>query len=146
MIPRLLLFIGISILIAAPALAVRTNTQVEGAGENSTLEGRWAVRAAEKGSRKGTHEEVNALMLEFSGTRCIWKAAGKTTELIFTLDPSKSPKQIDLSADGKKLAGIYELTGDKLKICLSASGQRPSRFVADQAEKTMVLEMERLKR
>lgn len=146
MIPRLSLFIGIFTLVAAPALAVQTSTRVEGAGDSSTLEGHWAVRAAEKGSRKGTHEEVNALTLEFSGTRCIWKAAGKRTEMTFALDPSKSPKQIDLSADGKRLTGIYEVTGDKLKICVSASGQRPRRFVADQAEKTMVLDLERVKR
>ena len=50
---------------------------------------------------------------------------------VFTLDPAKSPKQIDFKAlsDGKTGLGIYELRGDELKLCLANPGkERPSSF------------------
>src|SRR5262245_54734967 len=53
---------------------------------------------------------------------------------VFTLYPAKSPKQIDFKyvKDGKTLLGIYELSGDDLKLCLAESGkERPSSFAGN---------------
>src|SRR5262249_215599 len=44
---------------------------------------------------------------------------------VFTLDPAKSPKQIDFKtlSDGKTGLGIYELRGDELKLCVADPGK-----------------------
>jgi len=49
----------------------------------------------------------------------------------FKLDPSKSPKTIELTQPGWGVfPGIYSLEGDELKICYDFD-QRPTRFVED---------------
>lgn len=46
----------------------------------------------------------------------------------YTLDPSKSPKHIDLMVDNRTMQGIYELKDDTLRLCFSRNGPRPSSF------------------
>lgn len=138
--------INLLAVIVPSVFATVTVNDESGGKTTSALQGSWTVQVAEKAGRKETDAELKEFSLEFSETRCVWKAGGKSTELAFTIDPSKNPKQIDLMSDGKKLAGIYELAGDRLKMCLSASGARPSQFVSTQAEKTVILELERVKR
>jgi uncharacterized protein (TIGR03067 family) len=61
---------------------------------------------------------------------------------IFTLNPKKKPKWIDLArGDYRPLRGIYELDGDNLKLCLNAQagGDRPSQFIADLDSSNHVL-------
>jgi uncharacterized protein (TIGR03067 family) len=46
----------------------------------------------------------------------------------FRLDPTTTPKQIDLvRPDGRSELGIYELEGDTLRLCLNTK-RRPARF------------------
>jgi uncharacterized protein (TIGR03067 family) len=58
-----------------------------------------------------------------------------------TLDPSNTPKAIDYDVTdgpnkGKKLLGIYEVTGDTFKSCFAAPGEpRPADFVSNPGDK-----------
>jgi uncharacterized protein (TIGR03067 family) len=60
------------------------------------------------------------------------KGEGKPVEGRYELNPTKKPKCIDVAVDGKKLLGIYQLHGDKLKLCLNEDpgGERPTEFVS----------------
>ncbi len=61
---------------------------------------------------------------------------GKTNTGAFKIDPTMTPKTIDITmtdGSGKSVTqkGIYELDGDNQKICISAPGKpRPTEFVA----------------
>jgi uncharacterized protein (TIGR03067 family) len=68
---------------------------------------------------------------------------GKCTRL----DPTKDPKEIDLTPDGggKKLQGIYELKGDELKLCLTRSDERPSRFESKEGSNSRLVVLKREK-
>ena len=47
----------------------------------------------------------------------------------YTADPTQRPKTIDLSAHGKTQLGIYEVSGDTMKICFAAPGKpRPTDY------------------
>ena len=46
----------------------------------------------------------------------------------YTLDASKSPRQIDFIRGKRKQLGIYELDGGRLKPCVGPSDDRPSDF------------------
>ena len=47
----------------------------------------------------------------------------------FKVDPAKKPKEIDIAlTKDKTIAGIYELKGNELKICLSYANERPKEF------------------
>ena len=58
---------------------------------------------------------------------------GKTNTGAFKIDPTMTPKTIDITmtdGSGKSVTqkGIYELDGDNQKICISAPGKPPHRI------------------
>ena len=54
-------------------------------------------------------------------------SADRGTGQTFKLDPSQTPKQIDLAGSGENLKGIYVLDGDHLKLSIHW-GDRPASF------------------
>jgi uncharacterized protein (TIGR03067 family) len=68
------------------------------------------------------------------------------------LDPSKSPKAIDVKvtegpAKGALMLGIYEINGDTLKVCFDAEGKkRPTHFKSAPGSATFVNVHKRLKK
>jgi uncharacterized protein (TIGR03067 family) len=65
---------------------------------------------------------------------------GQTQEATIALDPSKTPRQIDMTIDegGKEEVhlGIYTLEGDTFKLCKSHPPQaRPSKFATEEGER-----------
>lgn len=95
--------------------------------DQQRLQGAWRLISGAVGGRPSDAEE-----------NASWTIAGATIvmgleerrERTFTLDPSKSPRRIDIvatSSDGTKteeIRGVYELRGDDLNVCLS-SGDEP---------------------
>jgi uncharacterized protein (TIGR03067 family) len=59
----------------------------------------------------------------------------------YELDPSKTPKWIDITGKDRKVLGIYRLDGDKLTICLNehADGDRPTRFASEPGSRNDLL-------
>lgn len=68
------------------------------------------------------------------------------------LDPTKTPKQIDLIHEsgpnkGKTLLGIYELDGDDYKGCVAAPGKkRPTEFTSTEGSGQRIILSKRQKR
>jgi uncharacterized protein (TIGR03067 family) len=121
--------------------------------EKERLQGTWTVVTIAK-EENSEHDAEDSQMV-ISGDEFTMKqgdqvlAKGK-----FKLDPSKSPKAIDLEIaesskegdNGKTALGIYALDGDSLKICLVPPGEtdRPQKFTA-AAEKRIVFTLKREK-
>lgn len=107
----------------------------ESSGPATELEGEWAMLS---GSMDGHAMEASLVK---HGRRVV---RGDRLTVLFgpqvylksrvTLDPSKSPKQIDYTISsgagaGGTQAGIYELVGKTLKLCMAAAGKpRPADF------------------
>jgi uncharacterized protein (TIGR03067 family) len=76
---------------------------------------------------------------------------GNTTHGVFKIDPTATPKTIDLTfTDGpgkdRTQKGIYELDGDKQKICFSLPGKpRPSEFLSKAESRLIIQVLERVK-
>jgi uncharacterized protein (TIGR03067 family) len=72
---------------------------------------------------------------------------GKEVEFknVFKLDPSRKPKEIDLTPDGegkgKTVAGLYELEGDSLRVCFPGQpdAERPTRLESKEGENYLLL-------
>jgi uncharacterized protein (TIGR03067 family) len=61
------------------------------------------------------------------------------------LDPSKSPKTLDAKVTdgpnkGAVILGIYEISGDTLKVCFDPEGKkRPTEFKSESGSQTLVV-------
>jgi uncharacterized protein (TIGR03067 family) len=76
----------------------------------------------------------------------------KFKEFSFKLDPAKRPKAIDLAVSdeqdkGKIGHGIYDLDGDRLKICFpqdaNAENERPTAFKSEAGSRLVLVTLKR---
>jgi RNA polymerase sigma-70 factor (ECF subfamily) len=123
----------------------------DGGSDRDKLQGTWTVTAATlDGTSDGPEiDQVKQnLELVFKGDKVTIKV-----EADFTLDPAKTPKQIDLSptlgdANEKNptIRGIYELSGDDLKLCIGGpDAERPAAFASAKGSRIMLLVLKRAK-
>jgi uncharacterized protein (TIGR03067 family) len=97
--------------------------------DKKRLQGAWSVVAENVGGQSHRTGGDSHGSWIIDGDKIVMRADGRR-EGKFTIDPSKSPRQIDItvsSSDGKKketIRGVYELRGDDLYVCL-ASGDEP---------------------
>lgn len=117
-----------------PTATVATSDEA-GSGPSTVLEGEWAMvsgvmngAALDKSMvawcKRVTRGDVTSVV---AGPQVILKAQ-------FTVDPSATPAIIDYrnlsgSNAGKRQAGIFEVSGDTLMVCMAAPGDpRPADF------------------
>ena len=73
--------------------------------------------------------------------------AGREVVSTYTLDPSTTPKSIDMTTGGRTKPGIYDLQGDTLRLCMSENtDERPTAFDSQpNSVNDVVLTMKRVK-
>jgi uncharacterized protein (TIGR03067 family) len=103
--------------------------------DQEKMAGEWSLVSAERDGQPLPEELVKTIKRVFKGDEYTTTKDGDVIgKAKFKLDPSKKPKHIDFTPSegaeaGQALEGIYELDGDKLKICYSQSGEkRPGEF------------------
>jgi uncharacterized protein (TIGR03067 family) len=95
--------------------------------ELDQLQGKWNVKALEMDGQNMPATMLTAARIVVQGTQFQSLGMGATFEGTLTVDPSASPKRFDLTftagpEKGKTNFGIYELDGDRWRICLNISG------------------------
>ncbi len=115
--------------------------------DKDQVQGRWKVTEAVVMGRRLPPDRAAAILggdtMEFKGDRVALGA-----EMTFTLDPSKSPKWIDMSpARGQRLVGVYALDGDRLTLHYAGAGAaaRPAGLEFKPGTNTTRLVLERVK-
>ena len=127
-------------------------------GDAAKLQGEWSVVSIEDTGVPVEEPFLKTRQYIFDGYRTIVRAreaptaswVGRLVERYFRspsfrLDPSATPKAIDLFLpDGSTMRGIYELDGDRLKICFrkppgKADHLRPLRFSDPGTETRLVI-------
>jgi uncharacterized protein (TIGR03067 family) len=89
--------------------------------------------------------------LTLKGKQFVSVVEGNTTHGVFTVNPTPTPKTIDLTfSDGpgkdKTQKGIYELEGDSQKICFAKGDQvRPTEFTSKPGNGQMIQVLKREK-
>jgi uncharacterized protein (TIGR03067 family) len=113
----------------APADAVKK--------EMSQLEGEWTMISGERdGQPLPDNFLKDAKRVAKDGVSTISLGDMVYMKAKFSVDPTKKPKAIDYEilegpTKGKKVLGIYEIDGDKVKFCFAAADKdRPSEFTA----------------
>jgi uncharacterized protein (TIGR03067 family) len=122
-----------------------TLIHAQGEGDRDNIQGSWAVSTGEKAGRRAPAEGLKDVRVTFAGGKFTWKTGEKETEGTFSLDTTKTPREISMSAEGNKLAGIYRLEGDELKVCVGIGDDRPTDFVTKAGAKALLLVLKREK-
>ena len=110
-------------------------------GEDATkkdlakFEGKWILISAERDGKKTPQEEAKKTTLTIQADQFVLrKDSVIISEGRLTLDPTKSPKEIDEAITtgpnkGKTFLAIYEIDDEHHKICFAAAGKvRPTAF------------------
>jgi uncharacterized protein (TIGR03067 family) len=96
--------------------------------ELSKFGGSWTIAEMVIAGNSSPSENFKDDRLILQGDRFIWQSPGATTRGEFKVDPTASLKTIDLiftdgSTKGQTLYGVYELTSDTYRVCISTNGK-----------------------
>ena len=124
----------------------------------SGLQGAWRPKVLEAGGGfvplsacTGNDGDYHPFLFpEFRGTSWFGKTANESAPEQFCrieLNAQRSPKEIDLTRESGALKGIYELSGDTLRLCISpvVGRSRPSTFASGGLYARIVVIYERIK-
>ena len=131
------------LLVVAPAAADESSkTDLE------SLRGTWSIARAIHDGRLSAPEKTKSVKLSFAGDKLTVQGE-KGMESVFKLEPSKKPREIDVTPGsgpdkGMTLKGIYDLNGDELKLCIAKPGRdRPTEFASKENTGVILVELKR---
>ena len=119
--------------------------------ELNRFEATWKFVSIDVEGRSVPAERFGEDRLILKGKQFTSTVRGNTTEGTFKIDPTATPKTIDITfTDGpgkdNTQKGIYELDGDTQKICWAAPGKpRPTEFEAKPKSGRMLQVLEKVK-
>lgn len=125
--------------------------QDDGKKELEKVQGKWVATVYEVNGRSLPPEVVKTIKFTFTDDKYVQEIMGMEAERgTQKLDPSKKPKEMDISiteGDGKGMLqlAIYELDGDTIKICANGAGDksRPKEFSAKGGAINIVIKREK---
>ena len=117
------------------------------------FQGTWTFESCEAGGKNLSIDELKGLFLTFEGHKHTVKKGDEVIQVgTQKLDPSKSPKTIDVTLTegpnkGTVMLGIYEISGETLKVCFDAEGKkRPTEFKSAPGSENFVNVHKRVKK
>jgi uncharacterized protein (TIGR03067 family) len=124
--------------------------RAEEAAEWRKLEDTWKIVTLDSDGERfeGGFSSFDRVVIE--KRKLIAKRPERTQDWgTLTIDPSTSPKLMDLKEKGYTGEGIYQLEGDRLQICLGRRTdvkERPTQFPKEAQKGVLYLVLEREKR
>ena len=117
------------------------------------MQGVWTMEESLRDGEDAIPEEDRkALRLTIKDDKRTIKVRDEVvSEATYTLDPATKPKGITVKVSAgplkdKELPGIYELDGDKLRICLNLTGKdRPKEFKSEPGSGTLLQVFKKVK-
>jgi uncharacterized protein (TIGR03067 family) len=122
------------------------------AADRKALDGTWVGVVALRDGKRIVEDEASQIRLTIVGDRYTLERGDKIDRGISRIDPTSSPKTIDLAIidgeyKGQTWRGLYQIEGDTLKGCFDPSGkERPTRFASAPGSDYVLREYRRSKR
>jgi uncharacterized protein (TIGR03067 family) len=121
--------------------------------DREKIVGNWTVVSGQEDGKALPAEKVKGSHVVITkDTITVHEENNQKRVMSYKLDPSTTPRQIDLtttegSDKGKTSHGIYALEEDTLKICFALPGKdRPKEFTSKEGSKAMLFVMKRATR
>jgi uncharacterized protein (TIGR03067 family) len=120
--------------------------------ELKKLEGTWLPSTAQFGGRNWPDEQLKATKLVITDGKYTVTVSGQDDTGTLKVDGNAKPATMDIVGTdgpnkGRNFPAIYELSGDKLKICYALDGkERPCTFESKMGTRLFLVEYKREKR
>jgi len=116
--------------LAVIVLGLATAPSQDAKRDDERLRGTWEVISLVEGGKEMPDQKGQTTITFLGKGKLRVKVKDQTSEGTYKLDPSRSPKWVEMSKDGDTFLGIYELKGDTLRLCFAtgAGKERPTRF------------------
>jgi uncharacterized protein (TIGR03067 family) len=141
------------VLMFAPALVMAADDP-KGAvkKEYDRFEGTWKMESFTVDGKPAAMEGFVDFKMTLKGDTFTTVSSEGKTNGTYTIDPSKSPKTIDIKftggpLDGLTMQGVYELEGDTYKVCLPGGGKkdRPKELASKEGSGLVLEVLKRVK-
>ena len=135
----------LAIALVWPAFSLPNNKII--ADDKKVIEGTWVIVAAELGGQKLPDEGIKGTRLILTADRYEYQ----NDRGDYKLYPAGEIKAMDIVGregpnKGKSLLAIYELEGDRLKICYDLTGKtRPTKFKTAAGTREFLVTYQRAK-
>jgi uncharacterized protein (TIGR03067 family) len=116
------------------------------------LEGDWVLVSHVYDGKESPPAAVKDTVLTFQGDGAITNTGGGLEKAAVKADPTRSPKEIDVTPKegrdkGKTFAGVYEVKGDELRVCSSQPGkERPTELLSKAGSGWTLMILKRVKK
>jgi uncharacterized protein (TIGR03067 family) len=128
------------------AAGTRADDKADVEKELKKFQGSWTFESVETGGKVQPAAEFKGVTVTFVGDKYTVKKGDEVIQAATQkLDPSKSPKALDVTVTegvnkGAVMLGIYEISGDTLKVCFDPEGKkRPTEFKSASGSQTLVV-------
>ena len=133
-------------LTASGGTGARADDKADVEKELKKFQGTWTFESVEAGGKKLPADQFKGITVTFEGDKYAVKKGDEVVEAATQkLDPSKSPKTLDAKVTdgpnkGAVILGIYEISGDTLKVCFDPEGKkRPTELKGESGSQTLVV-------
>ncbi|MCI0683901.1 MAG: TIGR03067 domain-containing protein, partial [Gemmataceae bacterium] len=123
------------VLTASGGIGARAGDKADVEQELKKFQGTWTVELVEAEGKEVPIDLFKGMTVTFEGDKYTVKVDDRVVQAATQkLDPSKSPKTLDGKlaeglGKGTVILGIYEISGDTLKVCFDPEGKkRPTEF------------------
>jgi uncharacterized protein (TIGR03067 family) len=138
------LLLSAGVLLAADAPKAAT--------DQDRIQGKWKITAQVEEGKPSPPARYEKMCLRFTADKMIAVERDEKHEATYKLGPRRTPPAIEITPDdgpskGEQARGIYQLDGDRLKICLTleAGKEPPTDFSAPADSGRVLLTLERIK-
>ena len=134
------------VLTASSGTGARADDKAGVEKELKKFQGTWTFESVETGGKEAPAANFKGITVTFECDKYAVKKGDDVFEAAtLKLDPSKSPKTLDVTVaegpnKGAVMLGIYEFSGDTLKVCFDPEGKkRPTEFKSGYGSQTLVV-------
>jgi uncharacterized protein (TIGR03067 family) len=144
---KLLFALGVTVLANCEALAQQgvTNLSERSKEDSKAMEGTWRITSF---VALGKHDwRLEGKNVSIKDNKFQFPKKFAPTPAVFSIDSDVNPKHFDFVSKGALSWGIFELKGDRLRICMIQHGPvgRPEEFSSTPENRQVLMVLERAK-